>query len=1702
MSKLNEIQQRLSEIDATRFHKLVDAYLNKKYLYPIHSTGTKTGEDKPRKGTPDTLITFNKREYIFVEYTTQKTKVKDKFLDDISKCLDVDKTGILIQKVKKIILACNSSLQSNDIETLKQSCGDIECEVLTNSILSYNLVNHYPAVVKDFLGIDIGNVLTSSILKDKYLNDDNFSTIKLLINSTPKPIEHIFINLAIIKEKKAEKNKENFINREALLSSYEEIQKPKEPIEIKDLIQKSSKSLIYGKAGIGKTTLCKYIAYMWAKGKLYEEFEYVIYLPLRKWSSTRLKEEIRKYYTSQYPEDIILDVENNDKILFLFDGYDELKADKKQEFQTAVKDSKLIHYIITSRPYGYQRNDFSVDEHFETIGFTDENVDSYIDNFFKKDDKKSQSLKKYLQSNISIKHIAYIPLMLEMICSLWVKEEFTDSLTMTELYSKVIEDTLNKYSASKDDERVFKRKNRKQIKAYLGKIAFEGLIKQKILFDGDLIEDAVEDIDFFEENVIYSGFLKSDVKEKDLLDNHFEFSHLTFQEYFAALYVSKLSKKKQRKIIQKYKFYPHMQMFFAFLGGETKDKEFLLNEIENEPIDLIGVYEFKLIALCVKEMKYEELKRERRKKIFGQVFNELKILLKYFLEKRASNLISISHIIDDDFMNVFIERSKNEKVEVGVIAKELINHNKLKFVNFLMQYVAKKELDNSFREVLFYALTTNSQIINVFNQEDVISIFLDEDDNSNIYKDLIHFLIGIGEENLKNLRSNYNIVDAFIQKFEVIKKINYLMSKLINFLAVNSKNNKEVEEIFLLTIQKDINNKPLIMKITNAFTLMKMNDKSKMIAALIGIVNNPKEENQFKAGIAISLLKLEDDVSEFFESLVELINDEKIYTIIRAKLASNLLYRGLNEEKFKELFLQMINAEDVKDHFKVVYHRTLIIPKLGATRYSVDLKTLVYKDDKKIIDIYIYILNHLNIEDTIKKNIVRFLFNSPNIIDKNLIDTFFKIIENQQVHHVPREYITQLLVALATYEPSIFDTFDKLIMNNTKAKIYIAQYLPYCRNRCIKCVQILVILLKDKTITEEYREKIFKALIISSKSHNISVENKKYIEESLEVLNQINDKFIDKMFLVEEKLKEQERFKLEQKRTSLLEIDNTPKAPLYIGGKPIYAPKFGENEIVTKEAILIKIEESRKHSIVRNTLTLKFLNSIGEKYINFLVEIIYDESVEFNKRDILIVLSNFLNKNEELRKEFIKIYIHDKPTNMGNMIIGTGVREVILNAFISINEIDFFLDILNKNEYTIFNFRNIIHYLLSFNEEKIEDKLIEIAEKNTNFYMDFQEYMNISLLFKAYDKELDILEQIKKRFTQKAIPLYLSKGNKAELNYLTTIENGKKIFTKKVIDASILKYLPKIKQQYFETKKQVKPSNNRPLVITEGKTDWKHLKKALERFQSYEFNLYENLDVKFETFENISMSDSELDNYAQSHAKKINPQKLICIFDRDLPKRVEEYGQSDFVHVVNKQLMNTIKDKCKKEYREKSKTYLEIEKKLNSSQYEEIDAQLRGILTGKEYKEWETQLNNNVYAFCIPKLNDELDEICIEFYYKEKDLKKENSEGKRLFTADEFEFREKANNCNSFVSKCGKFKTDTQSGNSKNREVTLQYPNKKGRGHVYRIEDKECIPSNNMNLSKNDFAKNIINEVEGFDNFDIENFKLIFDVIEKIIEDV
>ena len=222
------------------------------------------------------------------------------------------------------------------------------------------------------------------------------------------------------------------------------------------------------------------------------------------------------------------------------------------------------------------------------------------------------------------------------------------------------------------------------------------------------------------------------------------------------------------------------------------------------------------------------------------------------------------------------------------------------------------------------------------------------------------------------------------------------------------------------------------------------------------------------------------------------------------------------------------------------------------------------------------------------------------------------------------------------------------------------------------------------------------------------------------------------------------------------------------------------------------------------------------------------------------------------------------------------------------------------------------------------------------------------------------------------------------------------------------------------------------IIITEGKTDWKHLKKALTKFQKQ--GVYLNLNIQFEEYEQTDMGDSELATMVRTYAKVKQEKKHIMVFDRD---QVGKNGKKD----VKK---------------------LFVEENLFSNH------------------------GNYVYSMFIPKINDDLDEICIEFFYKKKEVINAWDNGKRLFYGNEF-------NQQTQVSFCGSYKTD------KPYPKVLDILDGDNRKKVYYINDEKC--AHNIALSKNDFTNNIITDVEGFDNFDIEYFKLIFDVIEKIVND-
>lgn len=231
-------------------------------------------------------------------------------------------------------------------------------------------------------------------------------------------------------------------------------------------------------------------------------------------------------------------------------------------------------------------------------------------------------------------------------------------------------------------------------------------------------------------------------------------------------------------------------------------------------------------------------------------------------------------------------------------------------------------------------------------------------------------------------------------------------------------------------------------------------------------------------------------------------------------------------------------------------------------------------------------------------------------------------------------------------------------------------------------------------------------------------------------------------------------------------------------------------------------------------------------------------------------------------------------------------------------------------------------------------------------------------------------------------------------------------------------------------------SITKPIVITEGKTDWKHMKAALVYFKS--IDEYKNLDFDFFEYENIDMGESELEKMCEKYSLVNQPNKIIFIFDRDVEKHLKTKGN------------------------------------------------------GKRYKKWQ----NNVFSFCIPipSHRARYKNIAIESYYTDSDLKIKDSTNKCLFFTNEIESK-------LIVTK------NLTTGKKENNEsfIVLDTPiavNEKEK-KIYDHDASKILDKNGnqVAISKSVFAENVLNQVGDFANVDFKEFRLIFDIIELIVNE-
>ncbi|CAF1562737.1 unnamed protein product [Adineta ricciae] len=466
------------------------------------------------------------------------------------------------------------------------------------------------------------------------------------------PIDQSYINLVIV-ETKETREKEGKLketqNIGTILGTYEDIYGSKTPIEVKDIFEKckdqNKRILVFGRAGIGKSTFCRYAAYQWATSAIWSEYELVVVVPLR--SLTGPKYNANKEYNlvdiliNQYFFDRSLSTEEKNtlenkihtgRILWLLDGYDEIVQETSLHLQNLLERLlKTPHHIVTSRPY---MNTLSYFVHMEITGFTKENVNNYIKLFFTQlgnSSHKGDNLLNFLRSKPKIWGIAHIPINLELICSTWSNIDWTQTktVTITILYDRLTEWICRRYlekqkkmspiETTRMDKTDVYDECRKEL-AFLENLAFQGMENNVILLGPQLLKEAQKESRCkLKEcpNLFNVGLLKSydsnsgSIGTRIEADKHYYFVHLSFQEHFAARYLANALSNTKRdqatQFIRENKYNRRYQLLFTFLSGllnedqEPKCNRAFWDAVLNEPLDIIGVRHVALVIQCLDE---------------------------------------------------------------------------------------------------------------------------------------------------------------------------------------------------------------------------------------------------------------------------------------------------------------------------------------------------------------------------------------------------------------------------------------------------------------------------------------------------------------------------------------------------------------------------------------------------------------------------------------------------------------------------------------------------------------------------------------------------------------------------------------------------------------------------------------------------------------------------------------------------------------------------------------------------------------------------------------------------------------------------------------------------------------------------------------------------------------------------------------------
>ena len=359
--------------------------------------------------------------------------------------------------------------------------------------------------------------------------------------------------------------------------------------------------LLQGYRGIGKSFFCLKLAQDWANGALpstFPIFELVLLLKCKDIEG-HIMDAISEQLLPRSLEDkmkdnflkLIRDVSNQERILVILDGWDELPEESKHRVDDVLARSvlKCCYVMVTTRARPDFWKPFKFDSCLEMKAFSEDDSFDYIRKRFKNTETEESSKGERLIEEIKLNRLLQGFLSdrpnLFLLCLLYESHEGQLPSSNSDLYLALVRCVLRRYcdkqklKANEEDMSLAKQFERDILA--LGELAWKCLLKNRHSFREDELKLERSD----EKSISLGlGFVYKEESFKRSEPHHvFTFVHETFQEYLAASYIAHNLRRSEFNVLGQVQFgsmtWRYRKVFLCVCGILREEASILFAQI-------------------------------------------------------------------------------------------------------------------------------------------------------------------------------------------------------------------------------------------------------------------------------------------------------------------------------------------------------------------------------------------------------------------------------------------------------------------------------------------------------------------------------------------------------------------------------------------------------------------------------------------------------------------------------------------------------------------------------------------------------------------------------------------------------------------------------------------------------------------------------------------------------------------------------------------------------------------------------------------------------------------------------------------------------------------------------------------------------------------------------------------------------------------